>query len=181
MLPGGSVTLSLGSLILSSSYHVQQARKPHSVRNLRLKGGVSVPRGCSASLGTPFQCCLPEGWSQCSSRAGSSAVTVPPRRLTHGSTLRNSVRGKEGYVSHLPVLWASVPSPLHRREHSTGPLPRAASFLSCVVGHAHSCFQGDSKPHGPFLCLHPLDGDNYSSVAGWILSPYWPWSWELVL
>lgn len=96
----------------------QQASRPLSVWTLRLKGGVSVLRGCSASLGIPSQCCLPEGWSQCSGRAGSSAVTVPPRRLTHGSTLRNSVSGKEGYTS---VLWASVPSPLHQREHNTGP------------------------------------------------------------
>lgn len=153
VLPGGSVTPPLGSLTLSP--HHTMASRPHSVWILRLKGGVSVPRGCSASLGTLSQCCLPEGWSQCSSRAGNSAVTVPPRRLTHGSTLRNSVSGKEGYVSHLlPVLWASVPCPLHHREHSTGPLPRTASFLSC----AHSSLQGDFKPDSPFLCPHPLHG-----------------------
>lgn len=58
-------------------------------------------------------------------------------------------------VSHLlPVLWASVPCPLHHREHSTGPLPRTASFLPC----AHSSLQGDSKPDSPLLCPHPLHG-----------------------
>lgn len=62
-----------------------------------------------------------------------------------------SVRRKGTPIISLAVTWASVPSPLHRREHSTGPLPRAASFLSCAVGPIHTPARRETpEPHLPF-------------------------------
>ena len=91
----------------------------------------------------------------------------------HSETV--SVGRKGTSVISFQCCRLQCPAPFTTENTALAPSQGGLFSFLCSWTHPHSRLQGDSEPLSPFPCPRPLHRNNYSSVAGSILSPSWPW------